>query len=322
MTGAAEPRPAARAGLVLVAGEALYDLVLAGGDDDLRGHPGGGPFNTARTIARLEQPVAFLGRLSTDRFGTRLERLLAHDGVRLDAVVRADDPTTLALAEIGEDGSAVYRFYADGTSAAGLTVDAALAAIPPGVGLLHVGTLGLVLEPMASALVAVVEVLAGRALIMVDPNCRPWVIGDASRYRARLRRVLGHSHVVKVSEEDLDWLYPGESRIAAAQALLAQGPSVALLTRGGDGALVVTPDEAFPVPAPAARVIDTIGAGDAFGGGFAAWWHGRGLGPDELADRELLLAAVEFGCRVAARTCERAGAQPPRAAELIPSPAD
>ena len=90
--------------LILVGGEALYDLVYEG-DEDLHGHPGGAAFNTARTIGRLGQPVAYLGRLSTDRFGTRLERLLAADGVRLDAVVLTDEPTTLALAELDETGA-------------------------------------------------------------------------------------------------------------------------------------------------------------------------------------------------------------------------
>ena len=158
--------------VILVCGEALYDLVYDG-EDDLQGHPGGGPFNTARTIGRLGQPVAYLGRLSTDRFGTRLERMLAADGVRLDAVVRTDEPTTLALAEIDETGSARYRFYERATSAPGLTPEVALASLPPAVGILHVGTLGLTLEPMATALEAVVEELSGQALVMVDPNIRP-----------------------------------------------------------------------------------------------------------------------------------------------------
>src|SRR4051812_48837548 len=103
--------------VILVGGEALFDLVLDGGGDVLHAHPGGGPFNTARTIGRLRQPVAYLGRLSSDRFGATLDRMLAADGVRLDAVVRTADPTTLALAEVDERGGATYRFYERGTSA-------------------------------------------------------------------------------------------------------------------------------------------------------------------------------------------------------------
>ena len=165
--------------------------MVQGDEDDLRGHPGGGPFNTARTVGRLGQPVAYLGRLSSDRFGLRLEALLSDDGVALESVVRTDEPTTLAIAEVDHEGVARYRFYERGTAATGLTPEAALDALPDEVDILHVGTLGLALEPVATALEAVVERVADSALIAVDPNCRPWVIEDRAAYRARLDRVLG-----------------------------------------------------------------------------------------------------------------------------------
>jgi fructokinase len=300
---------------VLVGGEALYDLVL-GDDDTMRAHPGGGPFNTARTIGRLGQPVAFLGRLSTDRFGTTMRRMLEEDGVALDAVVSTDEPTTLALAEVDADGVARYRFYERGTSAPGLTPEAALAVLPPDVGVLHVGTLGLTLEPIASALEAVVERLSGRALVMVDPNVRPWVIADREAYVQRLRRVLAGTHVVKVSEEDLAWLDPDRPPAAAARALLDLGPAVALLTLGPQGALAVTPGGELRVSAPRVRVVDTIGAGDAFGGGFVAWWRERGLGPDALREEGLVEQAAHHAALVAALTCARAGASPPFASDV------
>ena len=173
---------------IVVGGEALYDLVAGPGDDadTLTGHAGGGPFNVARTIGRLRQPVAFLGRLSTDRLGATHARMLTEDGVGLECVVRSDDPTTLALASVDDDGVASYGFYTAATAAAGLTPQAALAALPQHVAALHVGTLGLVLEPLASAMEAVVERLAGRTMVVVDPNCRPQAIADPAPYRARL----------------------------------------------------------------------------------------------------------------------------------------
>lgn len=303
--------------VVLVAGEALFDLVLAG-TEELAAHPGGGPFNTARTVARLEQPVAYLGRLSSDRFGIRLRTLLEGDGVRLDTAVDTDDPTTLALAEIDSDGGATYRFYERGTSAPGLTTEAALAALPDAVEILHVGTLGLALEPIASALEAVVERLAGSALVALDPNCRPGVLDDAEAYRARLRRVLAHTDLVKVSDDDLAWMDPGAEPVDAARRLLEGGAAAALLTRGQEGAVVVTREEAVPVTAPRVTVVDTIGAGDAFGGGLLAWWRREGLGVAELNDVGRLVEATRFACLVAARTCERRGASPPTLAELGP----
>ncbi len=302
--------------MILVGGEALYDLVLQDGVDDLAGHPGGGPFNAARTIGRLGQPVAYLGRLSSDRFGHRLEAMLREDGVDLGCVVHTDDPTTLALAEVDHEGVARYRFYERGTSAPGLTPETALAALPDDVRLVHVGTLGLALEPIATALEAVVERLAGSALIAVDPNCRPWVIDDHDAYQARMRRVLAHSHVLKVSEEDLAYLEPDLPAVEGVRALLEHGPTVGLLTRGPNGALVITRTAEVAVPAPRAKVVDTIGAGDAFGGGFLGWWSERGLGTDELAKIDVVVEATRFACLVAARTCSRPGASPPYRNEL------
>jgi fructokinase len=289
---------------------------LADDADDLRAHAGGGPFNTARTLGRLDRPVAFLGRLSEDRFGERMVRALADDGVDLGAVIRTNQPTTLALAEVDGDGVARYRFYEQGTSATGLHVADAVAAVPDGVGMLHVGTLGLTLEPVAAATEAIVERLAGHALVAVDPNIRPWVIADEPGYRARLARVLGNSHIVKVSQEDLAWLHPGVPEIEAIRLLLEQGPTVGLLTRGPNGALVVTRTAEVAVPAPRAKVVDTIGAGDAFGGGFLAWWDERGLTRDDLGTIDLVVEATAFACLVAARTCSRPGADPPRRSEL------
>jgi fructokinase len=296
---------------ILVGGEALYDLVIEAAGT-LTGHPGGGPFNTARTIGRLRQPVAYLGRLSTDQLGATHEQMLADDGVDLGAVVRTSDPTTLALASLDATGAASWSFYADGTAAAGLTPDMALGALPEQVAALHVGTLGLVLEPLATALEAVVERLAGSTTIVVDPNVRPQVIDDEQAFRARLKRVLAHSDLVKVSEEDLAWLDPGRPRAAAARALLQRGPSAVLLTRGPDGATVITAGGDTPIAPVPVAVVDTIGAGDAFGGAFLAWWTSHDLGREDLARDELVIAAAGFAAVVAARTVARAGASPPQ----------
>jgi fructokinase len=302
--------------MILVGGEALYDLVVQGDGDDLRGHPGGGPFNTARTVGRLGRPVSYLGRLSSDRFGQRLETLLSDDGVGLGCVVPTDDPTTLAVAEVDREGVARYRFYEQGTAASGLTPGAALGVVPDAVDILHVGTLGLALEPVATALEAVVDRVADHALIAVDPNCRPWVIDDRAAYRARLDRVLARSHLLKVSEEDIEYLEPGVPAVEGVRALLERGPTAGLLTRGPNGALVVTRTAEVAVPAPRAKVVDTIGAGDAFGGGFVAWWSERGLGREDLGTIDLVVEATEFACLVAARTCSKPGASPPWRDEL------
>jgi fructokinase len=306
---------------ILVGGEALYDLV-AHADGSLSGHPGGGPFNTARTIGRLRQPVAYLGRLSTDRLGATHERMLLAAGVDLSAVVHTDEPSTLALASLDDDAVASYSFYAAGTAAPGMTPAAALAALPRQVAALHVGTLGLVLEPLAAALEAVVARLAGRTMVVVDPNCRPWIIDAPDVYRARLEHVMQMADLVKVSEEDLAWLDPSRPALEAARALLSYGPQVVLLTQGPAGATIVSPRGATRVAPVLVDVVDTIGAGDAFSGGFLAWWSSHGLGREELAHDGLVVEAARFAAVVAARTVGVAGASPPALPENAPMPLD
>lgn len=301
--------------MIVVAGEALVDIV-AGRDGGLVGHPGGGPYNVARTVGRLEQPVAFLGRLSTDGFGTRLRRELEADGVGMDSVVPTDAPTTLALVELDAAGHAVYRFYAAGTSAPGLTLEAARSVLPGRPEALYLGTLGIVFEPIASTL----EQLAGQVgedtLVALDPNIRPVAIEDPAAYRARLDRILRRTDVLKVSHDDLDWLSPGQPPAQAARQLLERGPAVVLVTLGAEGALVISGEELVAVEAPRVEVVDTIGAGDAFMGAFLADWRSRGLRRADLDSRGELVESTRFACWVAAITCSRAGANPPRRADL------
>jgi fructokinase len=298
-------------GVVVVTGEALIDLVLAP-DGSLAGHPGGGPYNVARTIGRLEQRVTYLGRLSTDAFGRRLRSELDADGVALDAVVPTDTPTTLALAELDADGGAQYEFYDVGTSAPGLTLEEATSVLPEQLGVLYVGTLGLVFEPMATTLEALVRRVGDGTLVALDPNCRPSMIDDPAAYRSRLARLLARTDVVKASEDDLAWLEPGADPVDAARRLLGRDGAVALVTLGSRGALVVTADAVRELPSPVVEVVDTIGAGDAFMGGFLACWRRNRLGRADLRDLDQVAEAGAFACEVAAITCARAGADPPR----------
>jgi fructokinase len=300
---------------VVVTGEALIDLVLAR-DGSLDGHPGGGPYNVARTIGRLGQPVAYLGRVSTDGFGRRLLLELEADGVGLESIVPTDAPTTLALAELDAAGAAQYRFYDIGTSAPGLTLVAASAAFPERIGTFYLGTLGLVFEPMATTLEALVARVDEDTLVAIDPNCRPTMIDDPAAFRGRLSRLLVRTDVVKVSEEDLAWIDPDADPRSAARALLGHDGAVALVTLGGDGALAITAEETIEVRAPKVDVVDTIGAGDSLMGAFLARWRHHGLGRSDLRRLDEVEQAVGFACRVAAITCSRAGADPPRLDEL------
>jgi fructokinase len=300
-------------GTVIVVGEALVDLVLPP-SGPLEAHLGGGPFNAARTVGRLGVPVAFLACVSEDRFGRDIAAALEADGVSTDCLVRSPAPTMLALAELDERGSASYQFYVEGTATPDLTTGAALDVLPEDVSVLCVGTLGLVLEPMASTSEALIEAVAGRAPVLVDPNVRPVLIPDREAYRTRLRRVLAQADVVKVSDEDLRWLEPGRDPADIAAEWLALGTRLVVVTRGGDGISGYLRESAIHVPTSPVEVVDTIGAGDSVAGALLVWLHEQGR--DGIDDEHDVRTALELACRVGAITVSRAGANPPFRDEL------
>jgi len=309
--------------VIVVAGESLVDLVVRA-DGNVTATPGGGPYNVARALGRLGMAVAFLGRISTDPFGRILRAGLAADGVDSGCITQTDDPTMLAVAEIDADGSAAYRFYTHGTAAAGLALRDAPDGLPEATTALHVGSLGLVLEPMAATIERLVLAARPDVLVVVDPNCRPAAIDDPSAYRARLDRLLDRVDVVKISTEDLGWLEPDREPVDAARLLLDRGAAIVLLTDGPRPVRVVMTREATAGAAvdvadldvPVVPVVDTIGAGDAFAAGFLAAWTRAGRGRAELRDPDAVLAATRFAIEVGARTVGRAGADPPTSAEL------
>jgi fructokinase len=301
--------------MIVVAGESLIDLIV-GADGRVEAIPGGGPYNVARTLGRLGQSVAFLGRLSTDRFGSILRAGLAAENVRLDLAPATDEPTLLAVVELDGGGAATYRFYVEGTAAPGLSAGDLPAALPVSTTALHVGTLGLVFEPMAATIESLVAAVRDDVLVVADPNCRPTAIVDAVGYRARLGRILGRVDVVKVSVDDLAWLDPLAGPLAAAEGLMDLGPSAVLITDGPRPVRLLTASGVTEIDVPAVRVVDSVGAGDAFGAGFLAAWTANGRGRADLGDQLALVAATQFAIEVGALTTTRAGAEPPTLAEL------
>lgn len=301
--------------MIVVAGEALIDLVV-GAHGQVTWAPGGGPYNVARTIGRLGGRVAFMGRLSTDRFGRLLRSMLGSDGVDVALTVTTEAPTTLALAELDDAGVASYRFYADGTAATGLLPGDLPATLPADVATVHVGSLGLALEPIASTLERLVGSLPQDVLVMADPNCRPAAIANADAYRARMARILARADLVKVSVDDLVFLVPGTTTSEAIDRLLGLGPRLVLVTDGPRPVTIATREGLARVPVPTIPIVDTVGAGDAFGAAFLYEWTTASRGRGELGVRGAVETATSFAIRVAALTCQRAGAEPPTAAEV------
>jgi fructokinase len=301
--------------VIVVCGEALIDMVV-NGDGSRRPSPGGGPFNTACALARLGVPTAYLGRLSGDKYGQLLAHRLAADGASLALASFGHEPTTMAVATVDEHGLAEYEFVIKGTSAPNLTGDMLPRELPSTVNALHVGTLGLVLEPMADSLTELVRRESGRRLVMLDPNIRPLLASDP-QYRPRLEWLISEAAIVKASAEDLAWLYPGLEYVAAAERILAAGVRLVLVTLGAAGAYGATRNARATVAAVPVQVVDTIGAGDAFGAAVLAWLHDRdALRPDFSLTTEAVESLLRFSCLAAALTCTRSGAEPPWRSEM------
>jgi fructokinase len=309
---------------VCVGGEALIDLVPApatgaGELGALLPLPGGGPYNVAVTLGRLGVPTRFLSRLSTDTFGDALLTRLQVSGVDTSLVQRGAEPTTLAVAGIGPDGSARYSFHVDGT-ADRLVADPG--ELPEDVAILSLGTLSLLLEPGATTYETLLRRHSARGgLTVLDPNVRPGLVADPAAFRARFASWLPDIGVLKLSIEDASWLAGGAADLDTVRGWLADGPAAAVVTRGADGIVALTGAGTVEVPTVPATVVDTIGAGDTVHGALLAWLHERGVtSRAAVADVDLAgwRAALEFAARAAAVTVSRAGAEPPYAAELRP----
>ena len=307
--------------MFVVCGEALMDVFSAGETATgmaLDAQVGGSPFNAAVGLARLGQPVAFFSAVSRGFLGEHLMRALEAEGVDTSAVQRNDAPTTLSL--IGLDAHRVpsYSFYGDGCADRQLTIDA-LASVPKGIRVIHLGSYATVVDPIASTLRALVEREHARALIAYDPNVRLNVEPELARWRDTLKWMLTRTHLLKVSEEDLQLLLPDMSPEEFAADALGHGVKLVVVTRGGEGAVAWTPQVHARAPTVQVEVIDTVGAGDTFQAALLAWLAEQGtLSPASLqrlssADLE---SALGFAARAAAITCSRRGADMPRRGEL------
>lgn len=308
--------------MILCCGEALIDMIptpTTEGADGFVPHSGGAVFNTAIALGRLGVEVGFLTGLSTDLFGQQLAADLAASKVDASFAIRSDLPTTLAFVRL-ENGQATYTFYDENTAGRSLHPDN-LPDLPETVVTLYVGGISLISEPCADFYAALVAREATSRTIMLDPNIRPGFIANADRYRDRLERMISVCDILKVSDEDLDWIVPGDaSHVAKAEDLLNAGPKCIIVTRGGAGAVAVSAHFGrVDVAAQAVQVVDTVGAGDTFNAGvLARLARGGRLDKQKISalSSKDLEDALRMGAAVAAITVSRAGANPPWAEEL------
>lgn len=298
---------------LLVVGEALVDIVERRGHPRTE-HPGGSPANVALGLARLGRSPLLLTRIGTDDRGRAIADRLGSAGVRLVPGSVTGDRTSTAAAHLDADGVASYDFDLDWRLPGGLDTGPATAV--------HTGSIAAFLPPGGDAVLDLVRRHHDTATISYDPNARPQLMGEPSAARARVETLVALAHVVKVSDEDLAWLAPGQDPAEVAADWLARGPAVVVVTRGPAGASAVAAGGRVDVPTPAIDVVDTVGAGDSFMTGLLDHLAGADLlGPhrrQELRDITVagLRAMLAHAARLSAITCTRPGADPPTRAEL------
>ena len=293
---------------IWVCGEVLIDILPTG--------PvvGGGPANTAKALARLGYEVHFIDGISTDAFGVSARKELERDGVGLSLASRSDKPTSTATVTLDSTGSASYEFLIEGTA----TFDFVDSWLPdperlkPAV--LHIGTLATIVEPASSVLHEWAIKTAEFAPIVFDPNVRTSVVGDRVKYRAAVEKWVGISSVIKLSDDDISWLYPDEAIDELAKRWIANGVSLVVLTRGANGIIGYTEHGFEEVAGAQVSVVDTVGAGDTVGAVLV-----EGIVKHSVSGLygHVLNAVLHRAAIAAGITVSRAGAQPPRLHELV-----
>lgn len=274
---------------------------------------GGGPANTAKALARLGYEVDFIDGISDDKYGLMARKALVRDGVGLAHSFSSDKPTCTATVTVDSHGVASYEFLIDKTA----TFDFELSWLPdpsmhkPSV--LHIGTLATIIEPGANELFNWALHVGEFAPIIFDPNIRPSVLGDREIYSSLVEKWVAISSVVKVSDEDLKWLYPDETMDEVAHRWIAQGVNCVVLTRGAHGLIGFTEHGMEEVDGAKVDVVDTVGAGDTVGAIVV-----EGVIEHSVASLQghKLNSVLHKAAIAAGITSSRAGAQPPYKHEL------
>ncbi len=301
--------------MILCCGEALIDFMpVKSADGALAFQPfnGGSIYNVAIALGRLGQNVGYFGGLSEDFFGKMLIKELANSNVDISLSIKNERATTLAFVKFNQ-GQPEYVFLDEG-SAGRMLSDDQLPRLPDAVDLLHFGSISLINDPAASMFEQLAAREKRKRLISIDPNIRSTLVSDESDYRARLVRMFSIADIIKISDEDLEWLYPDKSHEGCALRWLSEGTALVVITKGADGATAYTGGCIVEQAIENVDVIDTVGAGDTFMAGLlTSLGEGGNLSSDKLGamDQATLSNALSFASRVAAITVSRNGANPP-----------
>ena len=296
---------------VWVAGEVLIDLIPDG--KHRKPIVGGGPANTAIALAKLGISTQFIDGISTDKYGQMAKSALDNVGVMLDYAKYSDKPTCLAIVSLSQTGAASYEFLIENTATFDYTPDWLPDPSSKNPSLLYIGTLATAIEPGASVLFSWAQFVAKVAPIVFDPNVRPDVMSNRDEYVAQVERWVGISSAVKVSNDDLYWLYPSIEIDQIVNNWLAKGPSLIVVTYGDKGLAGYRMGEKVSVDAVKVLVADTVGAGDTVGAILVEVIVKDGLNTLSGVRLEMMLKRA---AKAAAITISRSGANPPILKEI------
>ena len=296
---------------VWVSGEVLIDLIPDG--SERKPIVGGGPANTAKALSKIGIDTQFIDGISSDQYGQMVKNELVTSGVKLDYVKYSDKPTSLALVSLSDSGSASYEFVIEKTATFDFSPDWLPNPQTERPSLLHIGTLATVIEPGATELFEWAQSVAKVAPIVFDPNIRPAVISDQKKYVMQVERWVSISSAIKVSDEDIRWLYPSLEIDQVINNWLAKGPSLIVVTYGDKGLAGYRVGEKVIVDAVKVVVADTVGAGDTVGAILVEAIVKDGL--DTLCGLRLEMM-LKRAAKAAAITVSRSGANPPTLKEI------
>jgi fructokinase len=296
---------------VWVCGEVVIDLIPDG--TERKAVVGGGPANTAKALSKLGITTQFIDGISTDKYGQMALSELQNDGVLLDFVKFSDKPTCLAIVSLNSKGGATYEFVIDDTATFDFSHSWLPVAVDKKPSLLHIGTLVTAIEPAASVLFEWAKKVALVAPIVFDPNIRPAVMCDRNEYVKQVERWVSISNAVKVSDDDIYWLYPGQDLDKVTKRWLEMGPELIVVTFGDKGLAGYRENSKISVDAKKVVVADTVGAGDTVGAILVEAVIEDGL--DKLTNERLTLM-LDRAARAAAITVSRSGALPPGRDEI------
>ena len=307
--------------MIGVCGEALIDFtpITVGVDSAFEARVGGSPCNVAVGLARLGTPAAFISKISSDSFGKLIHDHLALNEVDLRWLGRGSEPTALAFVIPDDQGGHDFAFYGSNTAEQSHTLADIPEELPAEVTALHFGSYSLMLGSSALTYEHLMRRESPNRVISLDPNVRPALFPHRERYRRRIESLLPLADLVKASDDDLAWLYPGERIAEVALRWLEAGPSLVTVTKGSDGAIGMTRNTAVSSPGVPVDVADTVGAGDAFMSALLARLDDRGLlYRHALATltEEAIADTLAYANRAAAITCARRGANPPTSHQI------